>query len=580
MAEIQWDRTEVRAKYEDMVAVLLSHLHPNAERIDGSGGDGGRDVQIREAGRLDLFELKSFTGRISPRAPNRRSQVERSLENAAKLSPDSWTLVVPTNHNPSELAWFDRLRTLYPFPLVWSGKDWLNKEMGKRPRIYKYFAEDRNAEVVELLTQLQELGTVASGGVPAAVEQLRSIQAQLNDLDPYYNFFLTQGTFQQAIPLHPEAVLFQESRKDDDIWCVSVVPAYRGAERDRPIESSMVLRFDDDEAGREQYRQFAEILHYGANYDVEVRAENIKSAGPQGLELPPGDGWLSFIPVDSLSEPREAHLRVFNASGALPLAGVTIFFDRITVGASGSTWSGGDRTGTITIELRFIADENRLVGTVGVKGADRYRPRQILEAIRVAHNFRRPNLFEIELTDGGMLVPQQPILGDVSLASELVAFVEDVARVQRHAFVDFEIVPREFTEEDGRALAVMTKLLNGNEISVTPSGGKMRASDLSGFGDLRNHSLIAIEIAFHRYFTRTLFKRSLTLGVSHEVGSPWRVFADEDDDDWITFEPSSEGSYRIKLGAMDGFTAELQPGGLHVSARLLGPISDFSQAIE
>ena len=47
-------------KYEGMVSVLLSRLYPDAQRIDGKGGDGGRDVQIvdGQAGLLDdAFEL-------------------------------------------------------------------------------------------------------------------------------------------------------------------------------------------------------------------------------------------------------------------------------------------------------------------------------------------------------------------------------------------------------------------------------------------------------------------------------------------------------------------------------------------
>ena len=36
-------------KYEDMVSVILSRLYPDARRIDGKGGDGGRDVQIADA---------------------------------------------------------------------------------------------------------------------------------------------------------------------------------------------------------------------------------------------------------------------------------------------------------------------------------------------------------------------------------------------------------------------------------------------------------------------------------------------------------------------------------------------------
>ena len=39
---IRWDDFEPQG-YEDMVSVLLSRLHPDAQRIDGKGGDGGRE---------------------------------------------------------------------------------------------------------------------------------------------------------------------------------------------------------------------------------------------------------------------------------------------------------------------------------------------------------------------------------------------------------------------------------------------------------------------------------------------------------------------------------------------------------
>jgi hypothetical protein len=38
----------VKAVYEDMVAMLLSTLHPDAERLAGRGGGAVRDVQVRE----------------------------------------------------------------------------------------------------------------------------------------------------------------------------------------------------------------------------------------------------------------------------------------------------------------------------------------------------------------------------------------------------------------------------------------------------------------------------------------------------------------------------------------------------
>ena len=56
---IRWDEFEPGG-YEDMVSVLLSRLHPNAQRIDGKGGDGGRDVHLvrgQDGQITDAFEL-------------------------------------------------------------------------------------------------------------------------------------------------------------------------------------------------------------------------------------------------------------------------------------------------------------------------------------------------------------------------------------------------------------------------------------------------------------------------------------------------------------------------------------------
>ena len=56
---IRWNEFEPQ-RYEDMVSVLLSRLHLDSQRIDGKGGDGGRDVQIVSAqdDRItDAYEL-------------------------------------------------------------------------------------------------------------------------------------------------------------------------------------------------------------------------------------------------------------------------------------------------------------------------------------------------------------------------------------------------------------------------------------------------------------------------------------------------------------------------------------------
>ena len=83
-----------------MVSVLIGRLHPESQRIDGSGGDGGRDVQVPTGNGLVIFELKSFTGRMRA---SRRRQVEASLVRASQHKPAEWRLVVPIDPTPGEL---------------------------------------------------------------------------------------------------------------------------------------------------------------------------------------------------------------------------------------------------------------------------------------------------------------------------------------------------------------------------------------------------------------------------------------------------------------------------------------------
>jgi hypothetical protein len=168
MAPVEWEKVP-QPTYDDMVAVLLSTLHPEAERLDGRGGDGGRDVQIRrDDGRLDLFEQKSFTGRLGWR-PNRRGQVERSLKKAAQLNPDSWTLVVPIDHTEEELAWFDGLRRRYPFPLVWSGRTWLDGQIARPPRHRALLPGRRRQRGDAPAARAQPRAGQAGGGFPDAL---------------------------------------------------------------------------------------------------------------------------------------------------------------------------------------------------------------------------------------------------------------------------------------------------------------------------------------------------------------------------------------------------------------------------
>jgi hypothetical protein len=102
-------------------------LQKQAHPVDGTGGDGGRDLfEYTDNGELVVYETKSFTGRMNA---GRRRQVERSLVSAARHQPDHWDLLVPIDPNPVEQRWFDGLRGEFPFVRRWLGAQPAGREV-------------------------------------------------------------------------------------------------------------------------------------------------------------------------------------------------------------------------------------------------------------------------------------------------------------------------------------------------------------------------------------------------------------------------------------------------------------------
>jgi hypothetical protein len=137
-------------QYEDMISVLLSRIR-QTRRVDGSGGDGGRDCYFSDENGTDVYELKSFLGRMND---VRRQQVVRSLQRALKGSPRTWSLVVPIDATPKEQEWFASLASATTTTtLTWLDKTWLEEQLAAHPDIGRYFA-GASDEVVQILKDI------------------------------------------------------------------------------------------------------------------------------------------------------------------------------------------------------------------------------------------------------------------------------------------------------------------------------------------------------------------------------------------------------------------------------------------
>ncbi len=343
---IRWDEFEPR-RYEDMVSVLLSRLHPDAQRIDGSGGDGGRDVQIvshQEDQIVDAFELKSFTGRMTPA---RRKQAARSLSRAAALGPTQWTLVVPIDPTPSEERWFHQLRQAYSFPIRWFGKTWLDEKVSAFPDIRRYFIEGASEEVVRLLRELQSEHAIVTD-VSDAVVRVRRLRERLSEIDPHYRYELSTGA--GATNYWPTDVVMAVGFADVR---VDVYPKYEGAVKDRPITINVAVVVGPEN----------EVVQNALDYGLDVKIPphlvgSIMVNAPSGLGGNFSGGEISlFSTNEGLRETITVALEVMD-DGKL-LASCPVHLNKQTMGLKGSIISGTDSSGWLKtrITMNFTTGE-------------------------------------------------------------------------------------------------------------------------------------------------------------------------------------------------------------------------------
>ena len=448
---IRWEDV-ARETYDDMVSVLLYRIHPKAERIDGKGGDEGRDVQLVTSQGLSIFQLKSFTGRMNS---SRRAQVKKSLERGLQSKPAAWTLVVPIDATPAERRWFDELKKEAPCPLLWRGRTWLDNEMSSRPEIYRYFLNDADKEVIALLRELNEEQAAVSD-VHVAAERARALHKRLNEIDPFYSYDLTTG-IAAASPPPPGTVLSWRNR---DVR-VDVHPKYRGAAVDRPITTKLELTFGPDDA--ELQDEFVRALDYGTAVSIpEHVVRHIKIDAPAGLGASFSGGSLelgqSNAPGNELSIVAELR-RDEKLLASLPMT-----LHPRSRGQKGAILDGRDQIGFLNAEVTVDLKERTFTLTFRLQEVLQL-PSALLPTLRWLRVLRAPNELVLRGEGGFNVSMSVPETGD-SIDEVLFRVVEALDEIQRWSGVYFE-TPAEFTEDDVRKILESCELISGNRLEGT-----------------------------------------------------------------------------------------------------------------
>ncbi len=447
--KIQWNDFEPQG-YEDMVSVLLSRLHPNAQRIDGKGGDGGRDVQIvdgHDGPITNAFELKSFTGRMDT---GRRRQVEGSLKRAASLGPARWTLVVPIDPTPGEEDWFRKLGKGYSFPIEWYGKTWLDEKMSAFPDIRRYFLEGTNDAVVRLLREIQKEQAIVTD-VPDAMGRLRTLRERLNEIDPHYRYELSTG--REAADGWPTDVVFAVGFCD---MRVDVYPKYLGATKDRPVTVNFKILVDTDD----------ETVQNALNYGLEATipphmVDSVTVDAPLGLGGDFTEAELSLIPINSLDEPVTLLLDIMD--GDTVLASMPVHLTERTSGLRGSTLTGADSSGWLQVRIKVNVE------AMGLEAEFRLTPQStmpeaLLPLCRWVDACKPPHHLRFRWQGG--LEPRIEIRKSFFADDSLSRIVKALAYLQKRCGIHWELSPS-LTPEEGQLILAAATMLKEETIDFT-----------------------------------------------------------------------------------------------------------------
>lgn len=447
--------------FEQMVSVALSRLHQSATRIDGAGGDGGRDVQLHASDTLTLFELKSFTGRLDDR---RRSQVKRSLERAAELDPDAWILVVPIDPTPGELAWFEGLKAQFPFPLEWWGRTWLNGTFAAMPDIGRYCCSTGAEEVIDLLRELQtEQAAITSA--QDAVERATRLQQRLDEIDPHYHYSLTVGSAVQG-PVPPGAVLvarFGDARVD-------VFERYPGATNDRPITGSISLLLD--EAGEELRAQIDNAFAFGGAVTIPSAVlQSFEIDAPAGMGASFTDGTVSLGGSEATIDP-PLELLAECIEEDVPVSSLKFRLTRRRAGQHGVVLLGRDSTDCLAATLRVDTRSRRVNFTFTRDLPESsVMPSSLRAAGRWLTSLRPPRKLRLSVPDVPQVIAEEA-LSEPFVPEDEFVIVEALDDIQRYTGTYFPM-PLELTDSEVSEILQAARLINGERVTVSWSSMRL-----------------------------------------------------------------------------------------------------------
>lgn len=486
---------------EQIVAVLLGNRYEQSFRIRPSKGDGGLDVLVptTEPGHFDDYQVKKFATNLGS---NEKRHITESLEAAIKThndpdSPfliDNWYLTLPLNPTREQYKWLadEVARLKPPFKVEWRALDFLERLAADYPKVIDYYlhdGKDRLNEQIKALRDLAKLGESETGAMlePSDVlERLSNLRQALNGEDPHYRY---DFEVTEREPDLPDMI----ARPYILASCTAVLPGghvtfhvygrYPDATWDRPIPTS--FNISKAKLTPEQLEEFNNMVRYGTPMSLpDSVVSDINIDLPGGLALVDGSGSVILGPAQSaLDRPSRVVWAIVPPDTIEPLAELVFEMGIPTRGISGGGQVRGvDSTGVIVAIMRFEpSDSEERTVSISLSTIDPAgKPiKQVLPGTKFLRHFHAPNRLALGPEYGLLTVAAEFTLPDPSESVPAITLecVEALGAISQRCgqIVSYPAVG-EMDEEDLRHILSVGRLLRGEQVPITWSSIKTRAS--------------------------------------------------------------------------------------------------------
>jgi hypothetical protein len=452
MSNVDWAHI-LETQFNQLVEALLVREYTGnglvAQALDGRGGDGGIDVDVRSKKTDQLtriFQLKYFPEGFSGGFVNRRSQIKESLTTAInEQKPPHWTLVTPRKVTSRERKAVRAMRDGHVVTVSFVGPPELDGLLAKHPDVERRFTTD---SALELLTAVHRPEAALKNASDLAGEVSR-LGEHADSRSEYW------GT--------------AFSRAPDGTITESVFAKRPDAAQREPLRINLTLQFSPDD--QELRARFEGAMKFGMTEPIEVPDGVLKSfekIGPdwfqalhQGgrLELGPTQGDLALKHVSVV-------LRDKNDNVISRLPGVVASIAGGYGGATLSVELDGGLTQHWLVPLA-LSDPGSINFTTHFAG---HAAHEIRRAVRFINHLQNSCSVGVSIEGAEpMWVILQGNQGKI-IDPTLAEFVDDLCILEEHFDVALRLPDGGGDLSDRIWARILVRLLNGEAVAHPDTG--------------------------------------------------------------------------------------------------------------